>query len=144
MKKQGGEGRTVHPPVPETFSPALPYVPDPDVDLTERRALRQIPSVAYSFSDPLIRYPLTATLSYLLFFLFIKLWLWYVSTTGRQKVGDTADGLAETGDVVGVPDVIVGLHCGAGNGNATLDRLVEQLVRNQKKLPDPCFSGLNE
>jgi hypothetical protein len=63
-----------------------------------------------SVREPLIRYPLTATLSYLLFFLFIKLWLWYVSTTGRQKAPDTVDAVMEVGDVVKVPDDIIGLQ----------------------------------
>lgn len=53
-----------------------------------------------SVRDPLVRYPLTACLSYLLFFLFIKLWLWYVSTATRQKAADTGNALLETaGDV---------------------------------------------
>jgi hypothetical protein len=63
-----------------------------------------------SVRDPLIRYPLTAILSYLLFFLFIKLWLWYVSTTGRQKAVDTADAVMKTADVVGFPEDLVGLQ----------------------------------
>jgi hypothetical protein len=49
-----------------------------------------------SVRNVLIRYPLTACLSYLLFFLFIKLWLWYVSTTTRQKVSEVADAVVET------------------------------------------------
>jgi hypothetical protein len=35
-----------------------------------------------SVRAPLIRYPLTATLSYFLFFLFIKLWFYYWSAEG--------------------------------------------------------------
>jgi hypothetical protein len=63
-----------------------------------------------SVRDPLIRLPVTTILSYLLFFLFIKLWLWYVSTTGWQKAGDTADAVAETGDVLSFPEELGGLH----------------------------------
>jgi len=44
---------------------------------------------------PLIRYPLVAALSYLLFFVFIKLWLWYVSTTTETKTRQTVDAVVE-------------------------------------------------
>ena len=44
---------------------------------------------------PLIRYPLVATLAYLLFFVFIKLWLWYVSTTTETKTRQTVDAVVE-------------------------------------------------
>lgn len=56
-----------------------------------------------SVRDPLIRYPLTACLSYLLFFLFIKLWLWYVSTTTQQKAADTADAVTGSADLTDIP-----------------------------------------
>lgn len=54
--------------------------------------------------SPLIRYPLVATLSYLLFFVFIKLWLWYVATTTSTKVRQTVDAVVETaGDLAPGP-----------------------------------------
>jgi hypothetical protein len=56
-----------------------------------------------SVSDPLGRYPLTAGLSYLLFVLFIKLWLWYVSTTTRQKAADTVDTVTGSADLTDIP-----------------------------------------
>ena len=56
-----------------------------------------------SVRDVLIRYPLTACLSYLLFFLFVKLWLWYVSTATRQKAADTADAVMESADLPDIP-----------------------------------------
>lgn len=69
-----------------------------------------------SVTDPLVRYPLSAALSYLLFFLFIKLWLWYVSTSIPQQTADSADALAETGDLVGLPS-----NLGAGVPEAVID-----------------------
>jgi hypothetical protein len=63
-----------------------------------------------SVREPLIRYPLTATLSYLLFFLFIKLWLWYVSTTEQQKTANTVDAVMEMGDGVELTGDIIGLQ----------------------------------
>jgi len=56
-----------------------------------------------SLRDPIVRYPLTAALSYLLFFLFVKLWLWYVSTTARQKAADAGKAVMESADLPDIP-----------------------------------------
>lgn len=79
----------------------------------------------------LIRYPLTACLSYLAFLLLIKLWLWYVSTTARQKARDTVDALVDPGSdlIPDLPEAVTeseffaggggGFGCGGASGSFT-------------------------
>jgi hypothetical protein len=107
--------------------------------------------------DPLIRYPLTACLSYLLFFLFVKLWLWYVSTSSRQKVADSADSVMETVDLTDIPMNIAsravpqaaetlvggGGHFGGGGASGSFGEaafeflLAGSLVKRSRKMDDP-------
>src|SRR5512144_2093867 len=50
------------------------------------------------------RYPLAVLFSYLAFFLFVRIWLWYVSLAspgGPERGRDAADAVL---DVVGIPD----------------------------------------
>ncbi|RJQ41498.1 MAG: hypothetical protein C4550_01675 [Nitrospiraceae bacterium] len=53
-----------------------------------------------------IRYPLAVLFAYLSFFVFIKIWLWYVSASSKSNIVETAGDV--TGNVVDVPSLPTG------------------------------------
>ncbi len=70
-----------------------------------------------------LRYPLAVLLSYLAFFLFVKIWLWYVGSASRggaDRPRGTVDGVLDAVDIP-VPDGLpsaVGKAIGFGGGQA--------------------------
>ena len=51
-----------------------------------------------------IRYPVAVLFSYLSFFVFIKIWLWYVSTSSKSNIVETTgDAASNIMDITGLP-----------------------------------------
>ncbi len=69
-------------------------------------------------NNMLIRYPMAVIFSYLVFFGFVKLWLFYMSSSGagRKLVNEVAGNTADVVDIGGIPDIPLSSEPFSGGG----------------------------
>ncbi len=93
-----------------------------------------------------VRYPLAVLLSYLAFFLFVKIWLWYVSDApadGPDRGRDAADVVLDFVDIPGVSSTAVekairfgGGQAGGGGAGGSFDVVADAAGEVPSPVPD--------
>lgn len=90
-----------------------------------------------------VRYPLAVLLSYLAFFLFVKIWLWHVSASSPGGRGRAADALLDVGDFPTSPSSAAekairfgGGRTGGGGAGGTFDAAANVAARAATPVPN--------